>query len=240
MARSVRLDEDHHVHSVFSDGVDTLDANLAAATELGLKHLGYVDHVRRESTYVPRFVAAVNLLRRHAPIATTIGVEAKLLNVGGELDLPSPAELGGVDRIYVADHQFPGPDGPISPRVVRDRIAAGDLSGDACAADVARATIRSMHRYAAYDLVLAHLFSLLPKIGLRETDVPELLIDEILEVSSATGTIVEVSERWRTPSDAFQRRCLRAGVRVIASTDSHRSADIGRYEFVRSVLTAVE
>ena len=53
------------------------------------------------------------------------GIEAKLLDTTGALDLPP--EIDGVDAIYAADHQVPLAEGPTHPREVRERIAAGDL-----------------------------------------------------------------------------------------------------------------
>ena len=49
------------------------------------------------------------------------GIEAKLLDTTGALDLPGG--IDGVDAIYAADHQVPLADGPTHPREVRARIA---------------------------------------------------------------------------------------------------------------------
>jgi putative hydrolase len=55
----MNLDEDFHVHSTFSDGASTLADNVRIATERGLRTLCLVDHVRRDTTWVPEFTAAV-------------------------------------------------------------------------------------------------------------------------------------------------------------------------------------
>jgi putative hydrolase len=54
-----RLSEDYHVHSTFSDGVSTVAENVQAARQRGLRTLCLVDHVRRDSAWVPDFVTAV-------------------------------------------------------------------------------------------------------------------------------------------------------------------------------------
>ena len=60
MSRSRRFDEDFHVHSTFSDdAVSTLAENVRAARERGLRTLCLVDHVRRDTAWVPEFTAAV-------------------------------------------------------------------------------------------------------------------------------------------------------------------------------------
>src|SRR3954468_11184108 len=99
------LREDHHVHSTFSDGRSTLEENIAQAERVGLAQLGCVDHVRAGTTYVPAYAAAIDALRSTTPVALTIGIEAKILDADGRLDLP--AEMSAIDVIYAADHQFP-------------------------------------------------------------------------------------------------------------------------------------
>ncbi len=225
------LDEDFHVHSRFSDGTDSPDDNATAAAALGLRRLGCVDHVRRDTTYVPELVAAIRSLRERATVELTIGVEAKILDAEGTLDLPSA--IDGVELVYAADHQVPTAGGPMSPRVIRDRVASTNAGAEVVEQIVA-ATIAAMRRAsgAPYGLVLAHLFSVLPKIGVDESSVPDDSIRRLVDTAAETGTIIEVSERWRCPGLRVVSAALERGVRVVASTDSHSASAIGRYQYV--------
>ena len=45
----IRLDQDHHVHSTFSDGQHTVLEMALAARAAGLTTLGFADHVRTDS-----------------------------------------------------------------------------------------------------------------------------------------------------------------------------------------------
>jgi len=69
---------------------------------------------------------AAQLYRRRGPVprpagATVLaGVEAKILDTSGRLDLP-PA-LDGTDLVLIADHQFPADNGPVHPAHVRAAI----------------------------------------------------------------------------------------------------------------------
>jgi putative hydrolase len=232
----IPLDEDLHVHSTFSDGVDTVEQNLAAAAALGLRRLGCVDHVRRDTTYVPDYVRAVSAIRATTSIEMTIGIEAKMLDAAGTLDLPDGTSLAGIDLVYVADHQYPDLDGPLSPRRLREALTNGERDADATIDGLVDALIATMQRHASsHRLVLAHLFSIVPKMGLDEARVTDAEIERLVLVAAETKTIIEVSERWKCPSTRVVQAAQRAGVELHASTDSHRSSDIGKYNYVAAV-----
>jgi len=233
---------DHHVHSSFSDdAVSTPAENLAAAVAAGLDTIRMVDHVRLTTTYVPDFLSVVRALPPVDGLTVLTGVEAKILDATGAVDAPPEvlATLGsdlGADRVLLADHQFPGTDGPWSPRVVTEMIADGFAPPDAVEMLVT-ATIRAVRRVGRAQL--AHPFSLLPKIGLDEDDVPDDLLDALADVLVATGTPVEVNEKWRCPRERVTARWAAAGVELVASTDAHAATDVGVYTWVRLVTPDV-
>ena len=223
--------EDMHVHSTFSDGKGRIEDNIAAAEALGLTALGCVDHVRESTDWVPEYVAAVKRLRATTQLELRCGIEAKLLDTTGALDLPPNIE--GIDAIYAADHQVPLPEGPTHPREVRDRIAAGDLDKQHVIEAILTATARSLDR--PQTVVIAHFGSILPKIGLTEDDLPVDGLERLAKETRRTGQEIEISERWNCPTAATLRVFLNHGVTIRLSTDSHRPETIGRYEHCLAV-----
>ena len=227
---------DHHVHSTYSDdAVSSIEENVAAAQAAGLTELRLVDHVRADTTWVPEFVAAVHALEVPEGLIVRTGVEAKMLDVSGALDIPPL--LDGVDRILIADHQFPGTDGPWSPNETRERIDAGLSPADALEQFV-EASIAAMigFDHDARTLQLAHWFSILPKVGLSEDSLTDEQLRRWSTAASATGTLVEVNEKWACPGARAVRAALAAGVTLVASTDSHDATDVGRYDRVAQIL----
>jgi putative hydrolase len=221
-----------HVHSTFSDGADRIEDNIAEAEALGLTALGCVDHVRASTDWVPSYVAAVNALRSQTRVELRCGIEAKLLDTTGALDLP--ADIDGVDAIYAADHQVPLESGPAHPREVKERIASGDLQAGDVIDAILTSTARALER--PQRVVIAHFLSILPKLGLTEADVPASGLDMLAEATARTGQEIEISERWRCPSAATLRRFAARGVPIVLSTDSHKRGTIGRYEHCLTVL----
>jgi len=222
---------DLHVHSTFSDGRGTIEENIAAAEALGLGTLGCVDHVRVDTDWVPAYVEAVQLARGGTAVELRCGIEAKLLDTTGALDLPGG--IDGIDAIYAADHQVPLADGPTHPREVRERIAGGDLDPAVVIDAILTSTARALDR--PQRVVIAHFLSILPKIGLTEADVPLEGLERLAAEAARTGQEIEVSERWRCPSAATLRPFLRHGVPIALSTDSHKSETIGRYDYCLEV-----
>ena len=222
---------DLHVHSTFSDGRGTIEENIAAAEALGLGTLGCVDHVRVDTDWVPAYVEAVQRARDGTAVELRCGIEAKLLDTTGALDLPGGIE--GIDAIYAADHQVPLADGPTHPREVRERIAGGDLDPAVVIDAILTSTARALDR--PQRVVIAHFLSILPKIGLTEADVPPEGLERLAAEAARTGQEIEISERWRCPSAATLRPFLRHGVTIALSTDSHKSETIGRYDYCLEV-----
>ncbi|MEQ6903107.1 PHP domain-containing protein [Nocardioides sp. YIM 152588] len=228
--------DDHHVHSTFSDDArSTPEENLAAARDRGLRSIRMVDHVRTTTTYVPEFLAAVAALPAVDGLSVVTGVEAKILDTAGTVDAPPDvlARVGGPDgpgRVLLADHQLPGPDGPLSPRAARELLDGG----------MARSEPVEMLVTAYLSAVegsgpsqLAHPFSILPKIGLTEDEVTDEHLTALADAALAHDLVVEVNEKWSCPGPRIVATLAGRGVRLIASSDAHHADDVGRYSWLR-------
>lgn len=230
------LSQDMHVHSTFSDGRDTIEDNVAEAERLGLVEMTCVDHVRVDSDWVADFTTCVKRANAATPVALSCGIEAKLLNTAGDLDLPP--DIAGAQAIYIADHQVPLADGPRTPGEVRQLIETDLLEGRSVLDAIATSTTNALLRNRS--VVIAHLFSVLPKLGLEEANVPLELVEQIASAAALSGARIEISERWRCPSARTLRPFLSRGVGILLSTDSHRSDTIGRYSYCNSVTRELE
>lgn len=232
----VDLREDHHIHSTFSDGKGTLQSNLDAGVAADMHTLGFVDHARIDTTWLPDYVEAVRALARRAPITITCGVEVKILDTTGAIDVPDDARL--VDRLVIADHQVPLDDGVHHPAAIRSDIEEGRRRGDDVIAGLLEATAQAARRNPGS--TLAHLFSVLPKCGLDEAMVSDDQIEALGRALAAADVSVELSERWRCPGPAALAVLHGTGTKLIASTDSHRSDTIGQYDWVVGAIAGTK
>ena len=160
-------------------------------------------------------------------------MEAKILDSSGRLDLP--ADLPALDHVLVADHQFPGADGPEHPDQVRAALRERSRTPAQVLDQLVSATALAVAA-APYPPIVAHLFSLLPKTGLSENQVGDDLIDVLAEACLAAGARVEVNEKWRCPSLRVLHQLTARGVALTAGSDAHRVADVGRWSYVEAYL----
>jgi len=229
---------DGHVHSTFSDGASTLEQNVAAALATGVSRLTLADHVRATTTWLPEMVRSVAALResaaRHGDTVDILcGVETKVLDRPGHLDLP--ASLDGVDVVLIADHRFPGPDGPLDPAVVARWLRDGTVDARAVIEMLVGALIEAVAR-SPLPAVLAHPLSILPKLGLDASEVPDEWLRALAERCRESGAAVEVNEKWACPTPDIAQLFHEERVRLVAGSDAHDASAIARWTTVQQTL----
>ncbi|MEM6704064.1 MAG: PHP domain-containing protein [Acidobacteriota bacterium] len=234
----VDLSEDLHMHSTFSDGRNTLEEMVRAAQRAGLRRICFSDHVRVDTHWLSSYVDAVASVRDRGQIEVLCGVEAKILDASGRLDLPPcPA---GVQALLVADHRLPWGSDCLSPRAALRLLERSEASPLDIFESLVCATVGAAEKAASLGrnrlVIIAHLFSFLPKIGLSEEEVPYPLLDRLAAGLGARRAVVEISERWRCPGPRTLSALEAGGVRFCASTDSHSAETVGRYRWVARTL----
>lgn len=227
------LTADLHTHSDLTDGADSPEAMAAGAGRAGLSVWGLSDHVRASTDWLPDYVPRVRALRVDG-LQVRCGVEAKILDISGRLDMPPGAF--DLDYILVADHQFPGHDGPVDPREVRAWVGDGQRSATELVDDLVAATVRAVETNP-FPTILAHLFSVLPKCGLDESEVTDEHLRSLGAALARHDAAVEANEKWRCPSWRVLESLAGMGVRLTAGSDAHRVEDIGQWDYADHTAT---
>lgn len=223
--------QDLHTHSDLTDGADSPEAMADAAVAAGLHTWGLSDHVRADSDWLPAYVERVRALERPG-LTIRVGVETKLLDHRGKLDLPD--SLPELDYVLIADHQYPSPRGPLHPREVKERLATGQLDVREVLDTLVGSTAAAVMA-APFPAVVVHPFSLLPKMGLSEADLHDDHLTTLAATCRHEDAAVEINEKWSCPSPSTVA-CLRElGVRLVAGSDAHRGADVGRWTYLDTI-----
>lgn len=105
---------DYHTHSIFSKnnhGKSTIDENCYFAQKKGLKQIAITDHGYSHKKYgvelkeVENIKNEINNAKQKYDIDVLYGIEANLLNFGGEIDLPKDKEKE-MDIVVMGYHSF--------------------------------------------------------------------------------------------------------------------------------------
>jgi len=101
-----------HLHSKYSDGLNTPMEMIEAAISVGIQKMCFTDHVWRSSEWIHEYADEILRLSNlySDKIEILCGVEAKLLDCEGNLDVPDEV-LNRNLRVVGAMHRIPLGDG---------------------------------------------------------------------------------------------------------------------------------
>lgn len=234
IAGAVDLTMDAHVHTGFAAGRDSVGVVVSAADRAGLTAVTFADQVGPDTGWLPAYADAVRRARRRTELTLRIAAEVEV--VGPDGWLAWPADLGQLEAVSVAVSRLPHADGPLSPREVRALLSTGELTADQVVDIVATATVQGIERASRYaPTQLARPLSLLSHVGLDDAAITTGILDALTAACRATGTAVEISEAWRSPSPAVVARLREAGVPLVAASDARYAAEVGQWQYLRRV-----
>jgi putative hydrolase len=233
------LHADHHAASVFSDGAGTVDENVRAAERAGLTRLVIVDQVAADTDWLPAHRSVLRRAAARTDLTVCRGLQLAVLDTGGRLELPG--DLGGVDYLAVTEHGFPLRAGPATPADLRLLLATGMLTPAQALELLVNASVRALRRAADWaQPVLTRPFGILAEVGIGDELLTDDLLGQLADGCLATGSAVEVSERWRCPSIRVAAALAAAGVPLVAGSGARHADDIGRWAYLRETAAAVQ
>ena len=234
IADALDLTMDAHVHTGFAAGRDSVGVVVSAADRAGLTALTFADQVGPDTTWLPAYADAVRRARRRTELTLRVAAEVEVVQPDGWLAWP--ADLGHLEAVSVAVSRLPSPRGPLGPREVRALLATGEVTADQVVEDLVTATVRGLERASRYaPTQLARPLGLLAQAGLADAAVAPDLIGALATACRATGTLVEVSEAWRSPSPGLVAQLRAAGVALVPASDARYAAEVGRWQYLRRV-----
>jgi len=233
-ADALDLTVDAHVHTGFAAGRDSVGVVVSAADRAGLTGLTFADQVGPDTTWLPAYADAVRRARRRTELTLRVAAEVEVVQPDGWLAWP--ADLGHLEAVSVAVSRLPLAAGPLAAREVRARLAAGELGAEQVVESLIAATVRGLERASRYaPTQLARPLGLLAQVGVDDTAVTPALLAALAAACRETGTAVEISEAWRSPSAALVAMLRAAGVTLVAASDARYAGEVGRWQYVRRV-----
>lgn len=206
---------DRHIHSTFSDGRATVAEIAARAVELGLAAVAIVDHVRRDSGYVRALVREVHETAERTGLPMLAGVEAKVADLDGSLDL-APDAARAADLVVASVHRF-----PLAGRLV----FPSELAPEECREIEYRLTMAALER-GGFD-VLGHPGGM----SVRATGAfPPRHFADIIGACAAAGVAFELNAAYhRGLRPVLAPLLTERGCLVSMGSDAHDVSEVGAW-----------
>lgn len=233
-AAALDLRADAHVHTGFAAGRDTVGVLVSSADRAGLTSVTFADQVGPEATWLAAYADTIRRARQRTELTLRVAAEVEVVRPDGWLAWP--ADLAQLELVSVAVSRLPLADGPLGPREVRGLLAAGRLTPEQVAESAVTATIKGIERASRYAPVqLARPLSVLAQVGLDDAVITPELLDALAVACRFTGTAVEISEAWRSPSPRVVALLREADVAVVAASDARYAGEVGQWQYLRRV-----
>jgi len=214
LVRAVEVRGDTHVHSDWTDGVDTIEAMARAARARGLEYMVLTDH--SPSLGITRGLPPERVEAQRAEIARVndLLVPFRVLH-GTEMEVRSDGALDYPDELLAR----------------YDLVVASVHTGrNQPAAQLTRRALAAIEN--PHVDVLAHPTGRI----VNRRDPVELDWPIVFEAAARTGTLLEMNGSPRLDLDEhLARAAARAGARLVVASDAHRTEELGQLDYAVSM-----
>ena len=100
------LNVDFHLHSIWTDGENTVHEIVNRAKEMGLHSIAITDHMRKASTYFDDYKKEIDFLNSKEDLNIYVGFEAKVEDFLGNIDVQQ-AVIKEADIAILSVHRYP-------------------------------------------------------------------------------------------------------------------------------------
>jgi putative hydrolase len=227
--------EDVHVHTDrCNDASLTPEDAILESVSANLSTIVFTAHVRTDTALTPliRWKRHIRSLSHPSSLTVLVSVETKLLTTRGDLDIPTHFPTESFDTMHIADHQIPSPEGPLTPRHVRNLLDEGALSETVVWEWVTQSLLAALIKYPGS--IVAHPLSIFPKVGIDPQSMPEQTLDLWVDAIKLSGSVLEVNSKWNTPHAEMINACISSAVPVVSGSDAHEKGRVGDDAFLNA------
>lgn len=209
------LNIEYHMHTNQTDGKDSIEKMLRAASDKGIRQLAFTEHIRADSSWFDEFKARVKQAAELYPdIDVLIGVETKVIDLQGDLDI-SVDVLSKADIILGSVHSIPDSKGGVIP--------FSDLSPRELAS-IEFELAKGMLKHAPID-VLAHPGGMYAS---RYGGFPIHYIKELMYLAKVNDKAIEFSSKYAKNPYDFLTACGEINPQVSIGSDAHEAGAVGQ------------
>jgi HisJ family histidinol phosphate phosphatase len=208
---------DYHLHSTFSDGKNTPEDYVASAIKTNLEEIALTEHVWRTSNWIQRFIDHLKDLRQRYNYPILAGVEAKAINLEGEIDLDKQW-MSQLDIIMGVIHRLPSK----NDYVLYDR---SQFKPEKAALIETEASINMIKRGEIH--VMGHPTLDYYRFYGKKHPFPLEYIQEIIRMAKKYNIALEIAGKWCNDSRLLET-AFQEGALISFGSGAHSSQDVGK------------
>lgn len=208
---------DFHMHTNWTDGAHSSADMHAAAVKKGLKSVLFSEHARRTSgDWFFQFAEEVRSLpQEHCQ--TLVGVESKIDNLDGELDL-APAIADCVDLVMASVHRFPGEEGIVK--------GTANYSAEEAIQLELRLTLAAIENPLVD--IIGHPFGM--SLRRFRFKVPDECFLEVITKAARFDVAIEINPHYHTDLWKIAGWSKEAGAPLSLGSNAHNVSEVGRVQ----------
>lgn len=219
---------DYHTHTCHSDGQGTVDENAAAAVRAGLRAVGIADHGPASLfgigvpslSHFARIRREVDRARRRWPqVRILFGVEANLISLRGDLDVPEEMQ-NDFDFVLAGLHPY------VRPLSLHDGLALGCVRLMERLSSLPRSKARAKNTDALIRAVYRNHIDVIAHPGYRIPVDTRALARACAEV----GTALEINSSHDHITLEYVEIAAAQGATFVIGSDAHIPDRVGRFE----------
>ena len=221
----MKLIFDLHTHTIFSHGKGTIEENVKAGIEVGLKTIGISDHGPGHVTYgvkrsnFPVMRQEIDRLKiKYPEIEILLGMEANVMNLSGKTDL-ADEEIPLFDYINAGYHYGVFGEKPM----LSAKIHAGNLLRDLTS--LSSRKLKRLNTELALNAIYENKITVLTHPGFKEDSD----IKEIAKACAERGTYLEISDHHAFLSIEAIKIASKTEVKFVIQSDAHTPERVGAF-----------
>ncbi|MFQ6127721.1 MAG: PHP domain-containing protein [Thermoplasmata archaeon] len=206
---------DIHIHSSFSDGLDSPNQIAEFAVSRKFDRICITDHIGPGTDWLDDFFEEMERLKEQfaEKIEILSGVEAKVLDLSGRLDA-NLSQVSRADLVFAAFHRIPQREGyMVRGEIGRKKAEALENWSVSMKAVLANPAAK----------IIAHPGNILKSNGV---EIPRYLKEEIAVLAGRSGKIFEHNLKYGVPDSEFLSLLSSEGVQILPGSDAHSIAEL--------------
>ncbi|PIS12078.1 MAG: hypothetical protein COT73_00315 [Bdellovibrio sp. CG10_big_fil_rev_8_21_14_0_10_47_8] len=211
---------DFHMHTKFTDGESSVEEMHAQAISQGLRAILFSEHARKSSgPWFQEFAQTVRSLP-HDQCLALVGVESKVADFSGELDL-SDEIYNTVDLVMASVHRFPGETGSIKGN-------SGGLTSEQAIDREFRLSMAVLENPRVD--ILGHPFGM--SYRRFKAAPPADLFKKLIQKAADQSVAVEINPHYHPEPWQIYAWCKEFGAMISLGSNAHNLHEVARIQRV--------